>query len=208
MQLLWFALFVRTFLYLLRVEKLVNEIRACTVCASSLILGPRPIVSAHPESKIVIIGQAPGTVVHRTGVPWDDKSGENLRKWMGISSEDFYNKAKFAIIPMGFCYPGKGKSGDLPPRPECAPLWHQSLMQKLPNVELILLIGKYAQDYYLKEKSKRTLTETVRNYQEYLPEYFVLPHPSPRNNIWQAKNDWFPDEVLPILKQKVSKILS
>lgn len=187
--------------------ELLDEIRSCTECAHALDLGPRPIVSAHPSSKIIIIGQAPGTVVHRTGIPWDDKSGENLRRWMNVSSEDFYDEKKFAIIPMGFCYPGKGKSGDLPPRKECAPLWHGRLLDQLQNVELILLIGKYAQDYYLKDKARRTLTETVRNYQVYLPEYFVLPHPSPRNNIWQAKNDWFPRYVLPALQESVAGIL-
>jgi len=165
-------------------EKLLTRIYKCTECSNYLELGPRPIVTAHSTSKIVIIGQAPGSIVHRTGIPWDDKSGENLRKWMGISSEDFYNTEKVAIIPMGFCYPGKGKTGDLPPRKECAPLWHPQLWKLLKDVQLVLLIGKYAQDYYLKETAKRTLTETVQNYTEYLPKYYVLPHPSPRNNIW------------------------
>jgi len=186
-------------------EQLLNEISKCTIC--DLKLGPRPIVTAHKNSKIVIIGQAPGTVVHRTGIPWNDKSGENLRRWMGIDNYTFYDTEKIAIVPMGFCYPGKGKTGDLPPRKECAPLWHNKVLSQLKNVELILLIGKYAQDYYLKENSKKRLTDTVKNFTEYLPEYFVLPHPSPRNNIWQAKNEWFPEEVLPELKKTIQSIL-
>jgi len=188
-------------------KSLLKDITKCTVCASSLDHDPRPIVAAHPNSRIVIIGQAPGSIVHRTGVPWDDKSGENLRKWMGIENDIFYDPTKIAIIPMGFCYPGKGKSGDLPPRKECAPLWHEQLLKKLQNLKLTLLIGQYAQRYYLKENSKKTLTETVRSYQDYLPQYFVLPHPSPRNNIWQAKNKWFGHEVLPELVERVQEIL-
>ncbi len=188
-------------------DQLLKEIRNCQVCTADLLLGPRPIVAAHVNSKIVIIGQAPGSIVHRTGIPWDDKSGENLRAWMGITEATFYDPTKIAIIPMGFCYPGKGKSGDLPPRKECAPLWHKPLLDQLKEVELVLLIGKYAQDYYLKKQSKKNLTTTVKAYQEYLPNYFVLPHPSPRNNIWVAKNKWFKAEVLPHLKHTVKEIL-
>ena len=185
-------------------KKLLLDIKKCTLCSEFLELGPNPVVSASKNSKIIIIGQAPGTIVHKTGIPWNDKSGENLRAWMGISNEDFYNSEKVAIIPMGFCYPGKGKSGDLPPRKECAPLWHKQLLSKIESAELVLLIGKYAQDYYLKKEAERTLTDTVKNFKTYLPEYFVLPHPSPRNNIWQAKNKWFVTEVLPILKKRIS----
>ncbi len=188
-------------------NKLFTEISNCQICASELLLGPRPVFAADPKSKIVIIGQAPGLAVHRTGVPWDDKSGENLRHWMGIDSQVFYDVTKIAIIPMGFCYPGKGKSGDLPPRKECAPLWHSPLLSLLHEVELTLLIGKYAQDYYLKNTAKSTLTARVKNYTAYLPEYFVLPHPSPRNNIWMAKNQWFKAEVLPDLKNRIEQIL-
>ncbi len=188
-------------------QQLLSEIFACKLCAEHLELGPRPIVSCETESKIVIIGQAPGSVVHTTGVPWDDKSGDNLRAWLGLDTDAFYDTSKVALIPMGFCYPGKGKSGDLPPRKECAPMWHDALLKKMKNVKLTLLIGSYAQQYYLQKKSKRTLTETVKNFEEYLPEYFVLPHPSPRNNIWQAKNSWFKTSVLPRLKEEVQKMI-
>ncbi|WOD45114.1 uracil-DNA glycosylase family protein [Hwangdonia lutea] len=187
---------------------LLCSIRQCTICKAHLPLGPRPVVSAHPDSKIVIVGQAPGTKVHKTGIPWDDPSGKQLRKWLDVTDEEFYDEKKFAIIPMGFCYPGKGKSGDLPPRPECAPQWHQPLFDELKNVELIILIGMYAQKYYLQKEAKKTLTETVRNYNEYLPKYLPLPHPSPRNRFWLAKNPWFDFEVLPELKERVKHILT
>jgi len=188
-------------------ESLKASIAACTLCAKELALGPRPVISVHPESKIIIIGQAPGAIVHRTGIPWDDKSGENLRKWMGIEDHIFYDPKKIGIVPMWFCYPGKGKSGDLPPRKECAPQWHDPLLEQLKNIELILLIGKYAQAHYLKDRNHRTLTETVRNFKMYLPDYFVLPHPSPRNNIWLKRNEWFIKENLPDLKARIKEIL-
>jgi uracil-DNA glycosylase len=160
-------------------------------------------VAAHPESKIAIIGQAPGTKVHQTGIPWDDPSGKQLRKWLGVTDKQFYDERLFALIPMGFCYPGKGKSGDLPPRPECAPLWHDPLIQDMPNLKLTILIGQYAQRYYLGDAMKKNLTETVKNYKNYLPNYMVLPHPSPRNRFWLSKNPWFEEEVLPELQEKV-----
>ncbi|PCJ64835.1 MAG: IclR family transcriptional regulator [Bacteroidetes bacterium] len=188
-------------------KKLLTEISSCTICKKHLPLGPRPVVNGTPNSKIVIIGQAPGTAVHASGIPWDDKSGKNLRGWMNVNEQTFYDTNQFAIIPMGFCYPGKGKSGDLPPRPECAPQWHSLLFDQMQDIELVLLIGKYAQDYYLKKAAKRTLTETVKNFKSYLPNYFVLPHPSPRNNIWQAKNEWFKKEVLPELKEQIGYII-
>ncbi len=188
-------------------QDLLSNIRQCAICEKHLPLGPRPIVSAHPKAKIVIIGQAPGTKVHKTGIPWDDPSGKQLRNWLGVTDAVFYDETKIAIMPMGFCYPGKGKSGDLPPRPECAQQWHKPLLDHLPNVELILLIGMYAQNYYLKNKAKKTLTETVANFKAYLPTYLPLPHPSPRNRFWLTKNPWFEIEVLPELKEKVSKIL-
>lgn len=189
-------------------KKLLSEISHCSVCEGHFDHDPNPVLTANPKSKIIIIGQAPGSIVHRTGIPWDDKSGENLRSWMGIEKKDFYNEEKIALLPMGFCYPGKGKSGDLPPRKECAPLWHSQILTQMKEVKLILLIGKYAQDYYLGQHKKRTLTETVKNYAQYLPEYFVLPHPSPRNNIWQAKNPWFKENVLPELKLKINQNLN
>jgi uracil-DNA glycosylase len=188
-------------------DKLIREISKCDICAPDLEYGARPVLAASSKSKIVIIGQAPGAIVHRTGIPWDDQSGNNLRKWLKIDNETFYNTGEVALLPMGFCYPGKGKSGDLPPRPECAPLWHEVLFRHMQQVRLILLIGKYAQDYYLRDKAKTSLTETVRNYLQYLPEYFVLPHPSPRNNIWQARNKWFGEQVIPTLQAKISEII-
>ena len=189
-------------------KDLLHNISQCTICKKHLLLGSRPVVSAHKDSKIVIIGQAPGTKVHASGIPWDDASGKQLRKWFNVSENDFYDESKFAIVPMGFCYPGKGKTGDLPPRPECAPQWHEELMKKMSNVELVILIGMYAQNYYLQKEAKKTLTETVSNYKDYLPNYFVLPHPSPRNRFWLTKNPWFDDEVLPVLKKKISDSLS
>lgn len=183
------------------------EVSRCTVCVEHLVHDPRPILAAHRESRIAIVGQAPGAVVHRTGIPWDDQSGENLRRWLGTDAVTFYDAKRIALVPMGFCYPGKGRSGDLPPRRECAPLWHERLFREMKNVRITLLVGKYAQDYYL-ESSSRTLTATVKNYLEYLPDFFPLPHPSPRNNIWQSKNKWFGAEVLPVLRDTVSKILS
>ena len=188
-------------------HRLLSEIRDCEVCKIHLPLGPRPIVAAHMESRIAIIGQAPGAKVHKTGLPWDDPSGKQLRKWLGVSDQVFYDTSKIALIPMGFCYPGKGKSGDLPPRAECAPLWHKPLLSKMPKVELVLLIGRYAQNYYLGNKAKSTLTETVCNYKSYLPKYLPLPHPSPRNRFWLTKNPWFIEEVVPELQQRVEKIL-
>lgn len=188
-------------------KNLLKDIRQCTICEAHLPLRPRPIVSAHKDSKIVIIGQAPGLKVHTTGIPWDDPSGKQLRKWLDVTDELFYDETKIALVPMGFCYPGKGKSGDLPPRPECAPQWHQKLLDQMPNLQLVILIGMYSQKYYLKEKAKRTLTETVAEYKTYLPNYFPLPHPSPRNRFWLTKNPWFEKEVIPELQEKVSQIL-
>lgn len=188
-------------------KALLEEIKQCKICDSHLDLGANPVISAHKEAKIAIIGQAPGIRVHQSGIPWNDPSGKQLRKWLAISDEIFYDETKIAIVPMGFCYPGKGKSGDLPPRKECAPQWHEQLLQQMPNLELILLIGIYAQRYYLKDSAKKNLTETVNHYPEYLPKYFVLPHPSPRNRFWLTKNPWFEKEVLPQLKERIAKVL-
>ncbi len=187
-------------------KSLLQEIRSCEICKSHLPLGPRPIVEADVMSRIVIVGQAPGTKVHESGKPWDDASGRALRSWLDVSEEQFYDTKNFAIIPMGFCYPGKGKSGDLPPRPECAPQWHAALMEKMPNVELILLIGSYAQKHYL-ENDRLNLTQRVNNFKDYLPDFFPLPHPSPRNRIWMVKNAWFEEGVVPELRSRVRKLL-
>jgi len=188
-------------------NQLLSEIKNCSVCKEHLPFGPRPIVSAHLKSKIAIIGQAPGTKVHQTGVPWDDPSGKQLRKWLNVTDEQFYDERLLALIPMGFCYPGKGKSGDLPPRTECAPLWHQPLLDQMQELKLTILIGQYAQAHYLGNARKNTLTETVRNHRAYWPDFFVLPHPSPRNRFWLSKNPWFEEEVIPQLQKAVSSIL-
>lgn len=186
-------------------ETLLKKIRGCTLCKEYLPLGPRPVVMAHPDASIAIIGQAPGTKVHQSGIPWDDASGKRLREWLDISVEVFYDPTRISIVPMGFCYPGKGKSGDMPPRPECAPKWHQPLFSRMPKLKLVLLVGMYAQQYYL--ETSRTLTETVKNYQHYLPEYFPLPHPSPRNRLWLLRNPWFEASVVPELQQIMKDIL-
>ncbi|MGE3802365.1 MAG: uracil-DNA glycosylase family protein [Candidatus Kapaibacterium sp.] len=187
-------------------QNLLNNIANCTLCANLLPHPPRPVVSVSPSSRIIIVGQAPGARVHDSGVPWDDRSGEELRRWLGVSNAQFYDSSLFALMPMGFCYPGRGKSGDLPPRPECAPTWHDRLRQKMKEVELVLLVGQYAQAYYLEERRGTNLTETVRNFRSYLPEYFPLVHPSPRNKIWQKRNPWFEAEVLIELREIVGKI--
>ncbi|HFQ5432523.1 TPA: uracil-DNA glycosylase family protein [Vibrio vulnificus] len=188
-------------------EPLLNQIRACQVCASALPLGANPVVQAHSEAKILIIGQAPGTKVHHSSIPWNDASGNRLRAWLDIEKPTFYDPKQIAIMPMGFCYPGRGQSGDLPPRKECAPLWHEALLKHLPNIELTLLIGQYAQNRYLSNKPK-TLTETVQNWQAWLPDYLPLPHPSPRNTLWLRKNTWFEEQTVPYLRQQVHQLLS
>jgi len=188
-------------------EKLLSEIRKCEVCAVHLPLGPRPILAASSKSKIILVSQAPGRKAHEHNKAWDDPSGRKLRKWLGVTDEQFYDAYNFAVLPMGFCYPGKAKTGDLPPRKECAPLWHDLIWNEFENIKLTLVIGKYAQDVYLKEFSKGNLTENVANYQDFLPKYFPLPHPSPVNRFWRAKNPWFEREVVPELKELVSTII-
>ena len=183
--------------------KLLTEIRQCTICAKHLPNGPKPILQASPSSRILIIGQAPGQKAHDTGVPWNDPSGDRLRLWLGGNKDKLYDPDLFALMPMGFCEPGKGKSGDIAPRPECAPKWHQRLLDKLPNIQLTLLIGQYSQRYYLKDDIKPTLTDTVSAYREYLPNFLPLPHPSPRNQAWFKNNQWFEKDVLAILREKV-----
>lgn len=188
--------------------KLINEVKVCTICAEHLPLGPRPVFQMHPKARILIAGQAPGMRVHETGIPFNDPSGDRLRAWMGIERDAFYDAEKIAILPMGFCYPGTGTSGDLPPRPECAEHWRKKLLGQLPNIELTLIIGRYAQDWHLGDHQKENLTETVRAWSEYWPKILVLPHPSPRNNIWLKKNPWFEKEVIQELKKRVATIVS
>ncbi len=187
-------------------KDLLQNINQCTICKAHLPLGPRPVVTADVSSKIVIIGQAPGTRVHQSGIPWNDQSGKKLRQWLGVTDEQFYNTKDFAIIPMGFCYPGKAKTGDLPPRPECAPQWHKPLFDRMSNVELVILIGAYAQNYYLKDK--KTLTERVGDYKAYLPKYFPIPHPSPTNRFWRAKNPWFEELIVSDLQEMVKELIA
>ena len=184
-----------------------TEIARCTVCAKDLPLGPRPVFRVSPTARILVIGQAPGRLVHASGVPWDDPSGKRLRQWMQVEDGVFYDSVQVGIMPMGFCYPGTGKSGDLPPRPECAPLWHEVLLAKMPAIELTLLIGQYAQNYYLQDRCKKTLTETVQTWREYAPTHLPLPHPSPRNNLWLKRNPWFEREVVPHLQDRIHSIL-
>lgn len=188
-------------------SSLLSEVRSCRICEAHLPLGPRPVVTVHPEARLLIIGQAPGTKVHASGVPWDDQSGKNLRRWLNMTNEEFYDETKVGIVPMGFCYPGKGKSGDLPPRPECAPQWHEQLHDQMPKIGLTLLIGQYAQQYYLGDDRPRTLTETVRQFDTWFPKYLPLPHPSPRNGVWIKRNPWFEQDLVPVLQEKVAEIL-
>ena len=185
---------------------LLKQVRACTLCAEHLPLGPRPILQVHPSARILIVGQAPGRKVHETGIPFNDASGERLRAWLGITREVFYNPEKVAILPMGFCFPGTGKSGDLPPRTECAPVWREALLVKLKNLRLTLVIGQYAMSYHLPDAGV-TLTEVVQNWQAHGPSIVPLPHPSPRNNLWLKRNPWFEQELVPALRTRVISAL-
>lgn len=184
----------------------LTEARACRVCAAQLPHGCRPVLRADARARVLLIGQAPGRKVHASGIDWNDASGDRLRAWLGIDTDTFYGP-KVAVVPMGFCYPGKGPSGDLPPRPECAPLWHPRLLPLLPNVRLTVLVGAYAQQHLLGEANRATLTDTVRAFASYLPRLLPLPHPSPRNGIWLRKNPWFDAEVLPALRLRVAAAL-
>ena len=187
-------------------DALLADVRACRVCERDLPLGPRPIVRATGEARILIVGQAPGAKVHASGIPWSDASGNRLRTWLGVDHTSFYDETRFAIIPMGFCYPGRGSGGDKPPRRECAQLWLDSLLDKLPQIELTLLIGQYAQRHFLGDRRKPSLTETVRAWADYAPAFIPLPHPSPRNQAWFQRHPWFANEVLPMLRARVEAV--
>jgi uracil-DNA glycosylase len=186
---------------------LLSDIRDCSHCKAHLPHGPRPIIQAGRLARILIIGQAPGTKVQLSGIPWDDASGERLRKWTALDEATFYNPEKVALMPMGFCFPGTGETADLPPRPECAPLWHERLRAELPNIGLTLLVGKNAQTRYLPAKPKRSMTVTVRMFADMPDGLFPLPHPSWRSTLWMRKNPWFEDEVLPVLRQRLVALI-
>ena len=188
---------------------LLSEVRACRACAGHLPLGPRPVVRMAPSARVLIIGQAPGTKVHESGIPWNDPSGDRLREWLDMDRDVFYDESRIAIMPMGFCYPGRlPRGGDAPPRPECAPLWHDRLKEMLAGVRLTLLVGGYAQAYYLGDRRRGTLTETVASWRDYQPRYMVLPHPSWRNTAWIRRNPWFERDLIPDLRSRVAAVVS
>ena len=187
---------------------LLVAVRSCRVCEAHLPLGPRPVLQAAPSARILVVGQAPGVRVHTSGIPWDDPSGDRLRGWTGLSNARFYDASEVAIIPMGFCYPGRGRGGDLPPRRECAELWLDQLLAQLPRIELTLLIGLHAQRHFLGRRRKASLTATVRAWREFAPDYLPLPHPSARNTPWFQRNPWFEEELLPPLRQRVASLAS
>jgi len=190
-------------------QALLRAVRACRLCEKDLPLGPRPTLRARATARLLIVGQAPGTRVHETGIPWNDPSGDRLRAWLDVPREVFYDESRIAIIPMGLCYPGRNpRGGDLPPRPECAQTWLPRLLDKLPNIALTLLIGQYAQRHYLGDRAKGSLTDTVAAWREYLPHYLPLPHPSFRNLQWLTSNPWFGDETIPELRARVRSLLS
>ncbi|RZF90315.1 uracil-DNA glycosylase family protein [Pseudoalteromonas sp. CO302Y] len=186
---------------------LIEQVSKCVICEPHLPLGAHPVIQFNSNARILIAGQAPGVKVHQTGKPFNDASGDRLRKWLNVSTDEFYDEQSFAILPMGFCYPGKGKSGDLPPRKECAIAWREKLLAQLNNIQLTIVLGKYAQAYHLPQTKKLPLTELVKSWRDYWPSHLPLPHPSPRNNIWLKKNPWFEQQVLPELGTKVRSIL-
>lgn len=187
-------------------ESLLVQVGHCVLCADHLPLGPRPVVQVHASARILVVGQAPGRKVHETGLPFNDASGDRLRAWMGISRQTFYDATQLAIMPMGFCFPGTGSSGDLPPRPECAPAWREALVSHLKHVQLTLIIGQYAQAYYL-PGADGSVTEAVRAWRMHWPQRIPLPHPSPRNNLWLRRNPWFEAELIPVLQARVAELL-
>lgn len=184
----------------------LRDARACTVCAGCLPNKPRPLLAASSASRIVVIGQAPGRIAHETGIPWNDASGKRLRGWLGVSDEEFYNASLVALVPMGFCYPGKAKGGDSPPRPECAPLWHPKILPQLKRVELTVYVGRFPFDRYLSSEFE-DLTQAVRGARSLLPRRIILPHPSPRNQMWLSRNPWFERDVVPLLTKRVRQLL-
>ncbi len=188
--------------------ELLARVRACTVCAAHLPNPPRPILIASPSARLLIVGQAPGRRVHETGIPWNDPSGDLLREWLGLTREAFYDASRIAIVPTGLCYPGTVNGSDLPPRPECAPLWHPPLRKAMPDIRLTLLVGAYAHAYYLGPRRGRTLADTVSAWRDFAPDYLPMPHPSPRNRGWLKQNPWFEAEVLPVLRERVGTLLS
>ena len=190
----------------MRLNVLLEEIRGCTLCADHLPLGPKPLLQAAPSARVLLIGQAPGSTAHASGKPWDDRSGQRLREWLGIDEETFYDPKRVALVPMGFCYPGTGNGGDLPPRPECAPAWHQKLRGSLKRIELTILLGRYAYEHELGDRYD-TLTEATRDYLNLLPHTMVLPHPSPRNNRWLAQNPWFLNNAVPALQTRLQQAM-
>lgn len=189
----------------LELVDLLAQIRACRHCEAQLPLGPNPVLRASATARLLVVGQAPGTRVHATGIPWNDPSGDRLRAWLQLDRETFYDSGRIAIVPMGFCYPGRGRSGDLPPRPECAPLWHELLLAQMPALQLVLLVGRYAQDYYL-GRSRETLTDRVRRWADFGPRFMPLPHPSPRNTLWLRRNPWFEAQVVPALRARLQSL--
>jgi len=187
---------------------LLAEVRACAVCAPHLPLGPRPVLRGRPSARLLVVSQAPGVQVHETGVSFDDRSGDRLRDWLGLDRETFYDESRVAVMPIGLCYPGRNAKGaDLPPRRECAPLWHKRLRAAFPAIELTLLVGTYAIEYYLPRPRRCSMTETVARWREFLPKYFVLPHPSWHTIRWQRDNPWFEDEALPELRTRIGRVL-
>lgn len=188
------------------VNALLADVRRCTLCAAHLPFGPRPVLQLHPNARLLVAAQAPGRKVHESGVPFTDASGDRLREWLGITPDVFYDPQRVAIVPMGFCFPGAGKAGDHPPRPECAPAWREVLLRHLKNLQLTLVIGQYAQAYHLPDAGA-SVTDTVRSWRAHWPSVVPLPHPSPRNNIWLRRNPWFEAELLPLLRVRVAEVL-
>lgn len=188
-------------------DSLLRSVQGCRVCAAHLPVGPRPVLQAGATARILIVGQAPGAKVHASGIPWSDASGERLRRWMAIDEGAFYDEQKVAILPMGFCYPGRAASGDLPPRRECAPLWHARLLAHMPQIELTLLLGAHAQAHFLRDVGRASLTATTRAWRAHAPRIMPLPHPSPRNIAWFKANPWFEGDLLPVLQRQVRGIL-